>query len=39
MLSCFDVAKYFLAQADEDAGDLIPHSAPKTVTPQRNGSI
>ena len=23
MLSCFDVAKYFLAQADEDAGDLI----------------
>lgn len=23
MLSCFDVAKYFLAQASEDAGDLI----------------
>ncbi|MDQ2798684.1 MAG: DUF4065 domain-containing protein, partial [Armatimonadota bacterium] len=22
-LSCFDVAKYFLAQASEDAGDLI----------------
>jgi uncharacterized phage-associated protein len=23
MLSCFDVAKYFLSQASEDAGDLI----------------
>ncbi len=23
MLGCFDVAKYFLAQIDEDAGDLI----------------
>jgi uncharacterized phage-associated protein len=23
MLTCFDVAKYFLAQASEDAGDLI----------------
>ena len=23
MLSCYDVAKYFLAQVDEDAGDLI----------------
>jgi uncharacterized phage-associated protein len=23
MLTCFDVAKYFLAQIDEDAGDLI----------------
>ena len=23
MLGCFDVAKYFLAQIDEEAGDLI----------------
>ncbi len=23
MLSCFDVATYFLTQASEDAGDLI----------------
>jgi len=23
MLSCYDVAQYFLAKADEDAGDLM----------------
>lgn len=25
MLSCYDVAQYFLAKADEDAGDLMSH--------------